>query len=93
MVLVLARPVSWGARPLQLVYDRSPVLRHGLIAFAVLVLVGAALNDSGAAVPAVAATVALPLLISVSVRALELDDADRLAAAIAAARKPRRSRR
>jgi hypothetical protein len=93
VVLVLARPVSWGVRPLQLAYDRSPMLRYGLIAFGVLLLVGAALNDSGAVVPAVAATVALPLLISVSVRALELDDQDRLERAIAAARRPRRSRR
>lgn len=93
VVLVLARPVAWGARPLQLAYDRSPMLRHGLIAFGVLMLLGAGLNDSGAVVPAVAATVALPLLISASVRALELKDDDRLAAAVAAARRPKRSRR
>jgi hypothetical protein len=92
VVLVLARPVAWGVRPLQLAYDRSPMLRHGLIAFGVLMLLGAGLNDSGAVVPAVAATVALPLLISASVRALELKDDDRLAAAIEAARKPKRSR-
>ena len=83
VVLVLARPVSWGVRPLQLAYDRSPVLRHGLIAFALLVAIGFALNDSGTAIPAVAATVAIPLLIAASVRALELDDEEQLRAAIA----------
>lgn len=77
VALVLARPVAWGARPLQLAYDRSPVLRHGLAAFAVLMAIGFALNDSGAAIPAVAATVAIPLLIAASVRALELDEEDR----------------
>ena len=77
VVLVLARPVSWGVRPLQLAYDRSPVLRSGLIAFGVMMLIGTALNDSGTAVPAVAATVAIPLLIAASVRALELQDAER----------------
>jgi hypothetical protein len=77
VVLVLARPVSWGVRPLQLAYDRSPILRSGLIAFGVLMLIGTALNDSGTVVPAVAATVAIPLLIAASVRALELQDAER----------------
>jgi hypothetical protein len=76
VVLVLARPVSWGVRPLQLAYDRSPILRSGLVAFGVLMLLGAGLNDSGAAVPAVAATVAIPLLIAASVRALELQDGE-----------------
>ena len=70
VAFVLARPVAWGLRPLQLAYDRSPVLRQGLAAFAVLVALGFAVNDSGAVVPAVAATVALPLLIAVSARAL-----------------------
>jgi hypothetical protein len=93
IVLVLARPVAWGVRPLQLAYDRSPVLRSGLVAFGVMVLIGMLLNDSGTAVPADAATVAIPLLIAASVRALELQDAERLEAAVAAARKPRRSRR
>ncbi len=74
VALVLARPVAWGARPLQLAYDRSPVLRHGLASFAVLVGIGFALNDSGTAIPAVAATVAIPLLIAASVRALELHE-------------------
>jgi hypothetical protein len=76
VVLVLARPVAWGARPLQLAYDRSAVLKHGLVAWAVLVGIGFALNDSGTAIPAVAATVAIPLLIAASVRALELHEAE-----------------
>ncbi|MCD5314630.1 glycosyltransferase family protein [Kineosporia babensis] len=81
VVLVLARPVSWGVRPLQLVYDRSPVLKAGLISFGVMMLIGFGVNDSGVAIPAVAATVALPLLIAISVRALELADTDPLPAA------------
>jgi hypothetical protein len=89
VVLVLARPVAVGVRPLQLAYDRSPVLRHGVVAFGVLMLLAAGLNDSGLAIPAVGAMVAIPLLIAASVRALELEDVERLEAAIAAARKPR----
>lgn len=76
VVLVLARPVSWGVRPLQLAYDRSPILRSGLAAFGVMMLLGAGLNDSGAAVAAVAATIAIPLLIAASIRALELQDGE-----------------
>lgn len=72
VVLVLARPVSWGVRPLQLAYDRSPMLRSGLVAFGIMMLIGFAMNDSGVSIPAVAATVALPLLIAASVRALAL---------------------
>jgi hypothetical protein len=75
VVLVLTRPASWGVRPLQLAYDRSPVLRQGLFAFGVMLLLGALLNDSGTAIPAVAATLALPSLIAASLRALELQDA------------------
>jgi len=89
VVLVLARPVTVGVRPLQLAYDRSPVLRHGVIAFGVLMLLAAGLNDSGLAIPAVGAMVAIPLLIAASVRALELQDAERLETAIAAARRSR----
>ncbi len=92
VVLVLARPVSWGVRPLQLAYDRSPVLRHGLLAFGVLVGIGFAVNDSGTVIPAVAATVAIPLLIAVSARALELDVEDREALAIASATTPAKPR-
>jgi hypothetical protein len=76
VVLVLARPVAWGVRPLQLAYDRSPLLRSGLTAFGVLMLIGFAMNDSGVAIPADAATVAIPLLIAASVRALELQDGE-----------------
>ncbi len=90
VVLVLARPVAWGARPLQLAYDRSAVLRHGLAAFAVLMAIGFALNDSGAAIPAVAATVAIPLLIAASVRALELHDEENPRASYAPGIQPGR---
>ncbi len=74
VALVLARPVAWGARPLQIAYDRAPVLKHGLVAFAVLLALGFALNDTGTGIPAVAATVAIPALIAISAQALQEDD-------------------
>jgi hypothetical protein len=88
IVLLLARPASWGLRPLQVAYDRSAVLRQGLFAFGVLVLIGALLNDSGAAIPVVAATVAVPLLIAASVRAVEQQDGEHPTSAGAAGAPP-----
>ena len=38
--------------------------------------IGFAVNDSGTVVPAIGATLAIPLLIAASVRTLELADAD-----------------
>jgi hypothetical protein len=73
LALVLMRPSSWGANALARAYDRSPVLRHGLTCLLVLLGIGFAVNDSGTAVPAVGATLAIPLIIAVSMQAL-LDD-------------------
>jgi hypothetical protein len=71
---ILAKPGTWGVRPLQSATNRSPTLRQGLIAFTTMILIAALLNDSGTAVPAYAAMLALPLLIATCVRAIELDD-------------------
>ncbi len=73
---VLGKPTAWGVRPLRAAYDRAPVLRHGLIAFVVLVLIAGLLNDSGTVVPAFGVMLLLPLLVAVCVRALELRDAE-----------------
>lgn len=93
VVFVLWRPGRLGVRPLDVAYERAPVLRHGMVAFGVLLAAGFALNDSGTVVPAVAATVAIPLLISAGMRAVEIADTERLEAAVARTRKrpaPRR---
>jgi hypothetical protein len=70
VVLVLLRPSSWGANALQRAFDRSPVLRAGLMSGLVIWVVGFALNDSGTAIPAVSATLAIPLVIATSITAL-----------------------
>jgi len=74
VVLVLSRPVEWRAAALQLAYRRSPALRPGLVATLVTVIVGFAVNDSGIVIPAVAATVAVPLTLAVCVTALEREE-------------------
>ncbi len=73
VALVLMRPGSWGASALAQLYQRSPALRPGLVSLIVMLAIGFAVNDSGTAVPAVAATLAIPLLIAASVRVLERD--------------------
>lgn len=72
--LVLMRPVAWGAPALQRTYEASPTLRHALVALLVMLGIGFAVNDSGTVVPAIGATLAIPLLIASSVRTLEMAD-------------------
>ena len=55
-------------------YDQAPTLRAGLIALLVTLTIGFLINDSGVAIPAVGATLAVPLIVSVSVSYL-LDEA------------------
>ncbi len=64
---VLARPTSWGSRALQRSYDNAPTLRPGLVALFLMLAIGFAVNDSGVAIPAVGATLAIPLIVSASV--------------------------
>jgi hypothetical protein len=73
VVLVLLRPSSWGANALQRAFDRSPVLRAGLLSGLVMWVIGFSLNDSGTAIPAVSATLAIPLVIAASITALGSD--------------------
>lgn len=74
VALVLLRPSSWGAPALARAYERSPTLRQGLACLLVLLGIGFAVNDSGTAIPAIGAMLAIPLLIAASMRALEDDE-------------------
>ncbi|MFC8501658.1 hypothetical protein ACFUC1_04820 [Pedococcus sp. NPDC057267] len=71
VIYILARPTSWGSRALQRSYDALPTLRPGLIALLVTLTIGFAINDSGVAIPANGAIIAVPLIIAVAVRTLE----------------------
>jgi hypothetical protein len=82
----LVGPGWRGPRPVRVAYHRVPWLPAGLVALVVLTALGAVVH-SDLAVPAVAALLAVPLLVAVVVRAVELDGADRLDAAVAAARR------
>jgi hypothetical protein len=68
---MLARPASPVAAPLRRSFARVQLLRAGLISIMVMWVIGFVLNDSGAAIPAVGATLAIPLVIAIAVRTLE----------------------
>lgn len=55
-------------------FVRVPTLRSGLFAVLVLGIVGALVNDSGVAIPAMAATVAIPVAVAVVVRCMQRED-------------------
>jgi len=67
-------------------YDQAPTLRAGLIALLITLTIGFLINDSGVAIPAVGATLAVPLIVSVSVSYL-LDEARSVARTRAARRR------
>jgi hypothetical protein len=71
VIYVLARPTSWGSQSLRRSYEACPTLRPGLIALLITLTIGFAINDSGVAIPANGAIIAVPLIIAVSVRVLE----------------------
>ena len=73
VIYVLARETSWGSRALQRSFDRYPALRPGLITLLVALTIGFFVNDSGVAIPAVGATIAVPLLIAINVYVLRLE--------------------
>jgi hypothetical protein len=68
---VLFRPTWWAAAPLRRPFADNPLLRTGLIAVMIMWVLGFALNDSGAAIPAVGATLACPLVIAIAIRTFD----------------------
>jgi hypothetical protein len=72
---VLARPNWWAAAPLRRPFADIPLLRPGLIAIMIVWVVGFALNDSGAAIPAVGAALACPLVIAIALSSFEDESA------------------
>ncbi len=64
-VYLYLRPPS----PLRAVFERAPAWRHGLAAVGLASAIGFAVNDSGAAVPALALAVVVPATVAVVLRA------------------------
>ncbi|ABS01732.1 conserved hypothetical protein [Kineococcus radiotolerans SRS30216 = ATCC BAA-149] len=73
IAFVLVRRKVLGVSVLRRAYERHPVLKPGLACLLVLLGIGFAVNDSGAAVPAVGAMLAVPLIIACCTRVLDED--------------------
>jgi len=71
LAFVVLRPAASHAPALQQAYAQSPTLRPALTAVLVTVVIGFAVNDSGAVIPAVALLLVVPLSVAACVRALE----------------------
>ena len=72
LFLVLRRPTQYRASALDLAYSRAPALRAGLTGVMVTAVIGCLVNDSGVQIAALALTVAVPLALAASLRALDL---------------------
>ncbi|MDQ1537949.1 MAG: hypothetical protein QOE58_2342 [Actinomycetota bacterium] len=86
---LLARPGSRLGAPLRAAFADIQLLRPGLIAIVMMWVISFALNDSGASIPAVGGTLALPLVIAIALRTLQ-DPETKPAPAPATSRASRR---
>ena len=71
VIYLMARPTSWGSRAMRRSYEQAPTLRAGLVALLTALTIGFLVNDSGVAIPAVGATLAVPLIVSVVLASLD----------------------
>ncbi len=75
VIAVLMRPAPCGPAPLQQAWRHDPVLKYGLIAVVIALLIGMAVNDSGTVVPGIGSCLAIPLLIAVCAHTRMVTDA------------------
>ncbi|GAA2098273.1 hypothetical protein [Actinomadura alba] len=73
LYFVLARPLDWRAALLGQAYSHSLTLRPALLSALTVAIIGMLMNDSGVVVPALVFSLAIPLVLAASIRALELD--------------------
>ncbi|GGO21470.1 hypothetical protein GCM10010116_43210 [Microbispora rosea subsp. aerata] len=71
LVFALLRPGAASAGVLPVAFERAPMLKAGLLGALVSGLVGMLVNDSGAAVLSMALALAVPLVLSAGIRALQ----------------------
>jgi hypothetical protein len=72
-VYVVARPGSLGTAPLARLLAEAPLLHRGLWSVIVMAVIGFLTNDSGAAIPPVAAIFTVPLVISAVMHFLAIE--------------------
>ncbi|MBO2449333.1 hypothetical protein J4573_19690 [Actinomadura barringtoniae] len=73
LYFVLMRPTRWRASLLDRAYAHSDTTRPALVCSLTVGIIGTLVNDSGVVILAVAFSLAIPLVLAATVRALELD--------------------
>lgn len=73
VVVVVLRPGALGTQPLKRLLDEAPLMHRGLWAVIVMAAIGFLTNDSGAAIPPVAAIFAVPLVVSAVMHFLSIE--------------------
>ena len=72
-VLVVLRPGIFGTEPLRRLLEEAPIMRRGLLSVIVMAVIGFLTNDSGAAIPPVAAIFTVPLVVSAVMHFLSIE--------------------
>jgi hypothetical protein len=73
VVLVVARPGVLGTEPLRRLLEEAPLMHRGLWSIIVMAVIGFLTNDSGAAIPPVAAIFTVPLVVSAGMHFLAIE--------------------
>lgn len=73
VVLIVLRPGIFGTDALRRLLEEAPILRRGLLSVIVMAAIGFLTNDSGAAIPPVAAIFTVPLVVSAVAHFLSIE--------------------
>ena len=73
VVMVVLRPGILGTEPLRRLLEEAPIMRRGLLSVIVMAVIGFLTNDSGAAIPPVAAIFTVPLMVSAVMHFLAIE--------------------
>ena len=73
VVLVVARPGVLGTDALRRLLEEAPLMHRGLVSIIAMTVIGFLTNDSGAAIPPVAAIFTVPLVVSAVMHFLSIE--------------------
>ncbi|CAN7569470.1 hypothetical protein LJR027_003950 [Terrabacter sp. LjRoot27] len=73
VVMIVLRPGILGTEPLRRLLEEAPLMRRGLLSVIIMAVIGFLTNDSGAAIPPVAAIFTVPLVVSAVMHFLSIE--------------------
>jgi hypothetical protein len=74
VLAIVLRPGLFGTAPFARLLAEAPLLRTGLLTVVVMAVIGFVTNDSGAAIPPVAAIFTVPLVIAVTMHFISIEE-------------------